>query len=248
MFPVFVEGGFDIYFGQTDQGYCHNYYPDHMNVGPDNHWNTSDNTFPIAENVNASDAKCGTDRLNCRWSGDEWTAQAKAYLQNRSSATDSESESFGSNEEQNPFFLYLSYTAPHAGDVGSSGEHGEPVPRISSGPYADKTKEWGLEVEYASAVTEIDNQFGIIMETLNATGLADNTVVFFASDNGASNEGGHSYTFFNSSGGLNGFKRSLHEGGHRSPLIVRWCVVVLSLVHLHSLRCCCGSGASGGGW
>jgi arylsulfatase A-like enzyme len=29
-----VQGGFDIYFGQTDQAYCHNYYPDHMNVGP----------------------------------------------------------------------------------------------------------------------------------------------------------------------------------------------------------------------
>ena len=33
---------------------------------------------------------------------------------------------------------------------------------------------------------------------------------------------GHNYEFFNSSGPLNGFKRSLHEGGHRSPLIVRW--------------------------
>jgi arylsulfatase A-like enzyme len=28
------QGGFDVYFGQTDQEYCHNYYPDHMNVGP----------------------------------------------------------------------------------------------------------------------------------------------------------------------------------------------------------------------
>ena len=81
-----------------------------------------------------------------------------------------------------------------------------------------------MEVEYASAVTEIDNQFGIVMQALEDEGLSNNTVVFFASDNGASNEGGHSYEFFNSSGPLNGFKRSLHEGGHRSPLIVRWSV------------------------
>ena len=32
----------------------------------------------------------------------------------------------------------------------------------------------------------------------------------------------HSYKFFESSGPLRGYKRSLHEGGVRSPLIVRW--------------------------
>ena len=56
--------------------------------------------------------------------------------------------------------------------------------------YGNKTKEWGLEVEYASAVTEIDNQFGIVMAALDEAGLTNETVVFFASDNGASNEGG----------------------------------------------------------
>ena len=46
--------------------------------------------------------------------------------------------------------------------------------------------------------------------------------VFFASDNGAHNEGGHNVHFFNSTGGLRGFKRSYYEGGIRSPSIVRW--------------------------
>lgn len=44
-------------------------------------------------------------------------------------------------------------------------------------------------------------------------GLRDNTVVFFASDNGAHDEGHHNYTFFDSSGPYRGFKRSLYEGG-----------------------------------
>jgi len=120
----------------------------------------------------------------------------------------------------------LSYTAPHAGNVGSDGEHGEPVPRISKGPYAQMQSKWGLEVEYASAVTEIDRQLGLVLQALNEADLADNTVVIFASDNGASNEGGHNYQFFESSGPLQGFKRSLHEGGHRTAFIVRWPGVV----------------------
>jgi len=57
---------------------------------------------------------------------------------------------------------------------------------------------------------------------LDELGMGNDTVVFFASDNGAMNEGGHNYTFFDSSGPLRGFKRSLYEGGIRSPSMVRW--------------------------
>ena len=42
------------------------------------------------------------------------------------------------------------------------------------------------------------------------------------SDNGAHNEGGHSYKFFDSTGPLRGYKRSLYEGGIRSPSLIRW--------------------------
>ena len=45
---------------------------------------------------------------------------------------------------------------------------------------------------------------------------------YSASDNGAHNEGFHKVTFFNSTGGLRGFKRSLYEGGVRSPTLMRW--------------------------
>ncbi len=70
------------------------------------------------------------DRLQCRWSGDEWTARAQAYIASRQGVV-------------KPFFLYLAYTAPHAGSVGSDIEHGEPVPRISTGPYVPGTRHGG---------------------------------------------------------------------------------------------------------
>lgn len=58
----------------------------------------------------------------------------------------------------------------------------------------------------------IDRQLGLVFGALEMAGLTASTVAFFASDNGASNEGNHGYDFFSSSGPLNGFKRSLHGG------------------------------------
>ncbi len=128
--------------------------------------------------------------------------------------------------QKNPFFAYISYTTPHAGSVGSNDETGVPIPRASEGPYwnhLEANNPWPqVEVHYATAVTVVDELVGQIMNTLDETGLSESTIVFFSSDNGGHNEGTHSYKYFASSGPLAGFKRSLKEGGHREPFIVRW--------------------------
>jgi len=68
----------------------------------------------------------------------------------------------------------------------------------------------------------------MLVDLLDSLGLGPTTLVVFASDNGASNEGGsaqygyHDYAFFESSGPLRGFKRSVYDGGTRSPIIARW--------------------------
>lgn len=202
-----ITKGFDVYYGQTDQNDCHNYYPYRMDS---NRAEAVNFTEYLVDNKMASPASCGADRDNCTWTGDIWTDLAVGYIHER---TPSEPE---------PFFLYLSWTTPHAGGIGTNVEGEPPVPRISQGPYADKAAEWKKEVAYAAAVTEVDNKVGMVLKALDVQGLSDSTIVFFASDNGASNEGGHSYMFFNSSGPLQGYKRSLHEGGHRAPVIVKW--------------------------
>ena len=96
-------------------------------------------------------------------------------------------------------------------------------------PYADLSPKWGaqkgsMQVYYA-VLTEVDRQVGRILGRLDALGLAENTVVIFSSDNGP--ESGlipftSHYGSAASAGPFRGLKRSLYEGGIRTPFIVRW--------------------------
>ena len=117
--------------------------------------------------------------------------------------------------------MYLSFTIPHAGGwTDTNKEQGNPVP--TDGEY-EKHEDWpDVEKDHASVITYMDDYVGQLMRKLQEKEMDDNTIVLFASDNGAHLEGGHSYTFFNSTGGLRGHKRSMFEGGHRSPSLVRW--------------------------
>ncbi|HUW18845.1 MAG TPA: sulfatase-like hydrolase/transferase [Sedimentisphaerales bacterium] len=106
-----------------------------------------------------------------------------------------------------PFFLYVAYTSPH---------FNMEVP--STEPYTDKP--WPEKAKiFAAMVTRMDRDVGRILDLLSALGIDDNTIVFFCSDNGAAGSGG---PMFNSSGPLKGGKGGFHEGGIRTPMVVRW--------------------------
>lgn len=70
-------------------------------------------------------------------------------------------------------------------------------------------------------VTQLDHAFGKLMKALDEQGLAENTLVFFTSDNGPEGNGNNGRTR-GSSGGLRGRKRAMYEGGIRVPGIARW--------------------------
>ena len=118
-----------------------------------------------------------------------------------------------SNEK--PFFLFMSYRAPHSFE----------------GPIRDTlwySKEDWPKVEQAQAakITLQDQQVGRLLEKLESMNELDNTIVLYTSDNGAhfnhDNVNGHQLEFFDSNGNLRGGKRDLYEGGLRVPLIVYW--------------------------
>jgi N-acetylgalactosamine-6-sulfatase len=77
---------------------------------------------------------------------------------------------------------------------------------------------------FCASLTDIDTQMGRLFEALDELGLAENTIVFFSSDNGpedyrirnAANAG------VGNTGPLRARKRSMHEGGIRTFGLVRW--------------------------
>lgn len=141
-----------------------------------------------------------------------------------------ESLDFIKRHKQEPFFLYLPWTIPHAEML---------VPDDSIEPFLGKwpeelhcSQEDGGSGHYATQkspraafagmVTRMDRDVGRILDELKECGIENNTLVMFSSDNGPHHEGGHDPLFFNSSGTLRGLKRDLYEGGIRVPTIARW--------------------------
>jgi len=96
-----------------------------------------------------------------------------------------------------PFFLYLAHTAPH-------------VPLVVSSRFRGKSRA-GI---YGDIVEELDWGVGQVLAELDESGLAENTLVLFTSDNGP--------WFQGSAGRLRGRKGDTFEGGLRVPLLARW--------------------------
>jgi arylsulfatase A-like enzyme len=110
----------------------------------------------------------------------------------------------GEPREQ-PFFLYLAFLAPH-------------VPIAPAPEFRGKSGA-GL---YGDFVQQLDHCVGQVLDALEKSGQAPNTLVVFTSDNGAvltrePLENGH-----RSNAGLLGQKTDAWEGGHRVPLLARW--------------------------
>ncbi len=111
-----------------------------------------------------------------------------------------------------PFLLYMPLTAPH-------------TPLSVAPEWRGKS---GLGV-YADFVMQTDATVGHVLEALERSGAASNTLVFFTSDNGCAHYIGvpdlEAKGHF-PSGPLRGYKTSVWEGGHRVPYVVRWPGVV----------------------
>lgn len=111
-------------------------------------------------------------------------------------------------EENRPFFLYLAYNAPH-------------FPIQPPQEWLDKVNKRESEISEKRAknvafIEHLDYNVGRVMKALKETGLDENTLVVFTSDNGGA------LRYAQSNGKLRGGKQDMYEGGIRVPAFFYW--------------------------
>ena len=115
-----------------------------------------------------------------------------------------EAMAFVARNRRQPFFLYLALNTPHS-------------PLQVPDAYYDRFAARGLDPTLSSVygmVENIDDNVGRLLARVDATGLREDTLVIFLSDNGPA---GDRYN-----AGMRGRKGSVHEGGGRVPFFIRW--------------------------
>ena len=130
-----------------------------------------------------------------------------AHVRHNTEISTDDAIQFIHRNQDRPFFLFLGYDAPH-----------EPY-NIDDTSWYDERGDWSENTKrYAALVTHMDYNIGRLLGTLDALGLRENTLIIFASDNGAAVMA--PMKELNCGAGLKGRKGQLYEGGIRVPLIV----------------------------
>ena len=105
-------------------------------------------------------------------------------------------------QSNNPFFLFLSFNAPH-------------TPMHAKKEVLEKFKDNPRKV-YASMMWSMDEAIGNVIESLKENNQYDNTIIYFLSDNGAAMSNDASPFPFK------GWKGNQYEGGIKTPMIMTW--------------------------
>jgi arylsulfatase A-like enzyme len=135
------------------------------------------------------------------------------YLRNLPATTHQTTEltaraiNFIARNKANPFFLYLSYNAPHT-----------PAGATEHDLYFNRHIQDKGRRELAGLMTGVDRQVGRLLDYLESEELLENTLIFFLSDNG----GGENALNHSLNTPFRGGKGEVLEGGLRVPYVVSW--------------------------
>ncbi len=147
--------GWDIYFGEPNQTFVHNYYLNQM------YW--YDRTGLMGEPTDGQRLEVirypGNSKKREHYAHDLLTSKALEFID---------------AAKDRPFFLYLPYTVPHG-----KYEIPELEPFASKADWRERTK------VYASMIARMDRDIGRILQRLKQHGIERDTLVFFTSDNGS---------------------------------------------------------------
>jgi len=111
-------------------------------------------------------------------------------------------------KSEKPFFLYLGYNAPHT-----------PIQPPEEWLVRVKDRHTNIDdkrAKISALIEHLDNKIGILIDTLKSSGLYENTLIIFTSDNGGDIPAGAS------NAPLFGCKGQMYEGGIRVPMCAVW--------------------------
>jgi len=200
-----VNQGFDKFFGYNCQRYAHRYYPEYL-------WENEEKVY---------------------LEGNDWSTM-ESYAPD---LIQQKTIDFIRENRDTSFFAFVPIVIPHAELVVPDDEiYQQYLGKFPETPYMGREgADYGPDMvismycsqeyphaTFAAMVHRIDRYVGEIVKAVEKLGLSENTIIMFTSDNGPHMEGGADPRFFNSNGGLRGFKRDLYEGGVRVPFIVAW--------------------------
>ncbi len=210
-----LKQGFDHFFGYNCQAVAHNYYPTHLweddrRIPQPNKKFGAHQKLPAAADFNAEASYA--------------SFQGQAYAPDLISAKAME---FLKANKDRPFFLFYPTTVPHLALQVPKDSLKEFVGKYPETPYLGGhgyLPHRTPRAAYAAMIARLDREIGKMLDFLKESGLEENTLVVFTSDNGPLYDqlGGTDADFFNSAGGLRGRKGSYYEGGFRVPCLVRW--------------------------
>lgn len=185
-YQTFMVGKWHLGIGNTD------YWP--TSRGFDSHYGFLGGWVDFYTHVYAGGLDWQRDGTTLREEGhvtDLLTAEAKRVIAAR--------------DPNSPFFLYLTYNAPHS-----------PLQTPPQDSGLNSAAEAGNRFVYAEMVTQLDEGIGQVISELESQGILENTIVVFSSDNGGATNLGAS------NGDLRGSKGGSLEGGMRVPGLIMW--------------------------
>lgn len=178
-----LNRGFDEFFGFLTGG--HNYFPEDLVFN------------------DLSELKGQWDPYRTKLLRNNNRVEEQEYL---TDALSREAVAFVERNQENPFFLYLAYNAPHA-PLQATEKYLQRFDHIK-----DKKRK-----TYAAMVSAVDDGVGALLNSLEVNNIDKNTLVFFLSDNGGPESDNSS-----DNRELREGKGSLFEGGIRVPFTIQW--------------------------
>jgi arylsulfatase A-like enzyme len=196
-----LNRGFDEFYGHLGGG--HSYFPENL-VIKDSYFSGDEVLIP-SEQEGEKPRKGSAEMASYK----TWIMRNHEPIKTSKYITEefsNEAVAFVERNKHEPFFLFLSYNAPH-NPLQATQKYLDRFPNIEN----KKRK------TYAAMVSALDDGVGLVLNKLKALKLEENTIIVFLSDNGGPESKNGS-----DNGVLREGKSSIYEGGFRVPYAIQW--------------------------